>query len=544
MFRLFLLTFLLGLAQCSGATLGALTGQSSTGGNSIISSGGSSETDSGSSGSSEGDSDSENSFESGAPVDIPVTIAKVIRPVDARTINSLPTSDSIVVQGRAEANARVQFFNNDSALGFVTADGSGNFNTVFTLDEISLEDSLSMVVVDGEDSSTPITVRTYGDNSFTVALTYASTTFVASDYEMLNRAIDYAPNCRGIGYNARHIPSNTYAILCVNLEDATVEPLADNLSEPLDQIQFSSDGSFLVGLNPSNRMVHVNLETNVKTVISDLPVVSEAPSIRLSPDDRYVVTTSDLGESSIRIVLEPMNFTPQTATSDRIVINEAVYNFNNVTSYSEFYAVGCDWMNSHKIQCSLRVPFIYMPEYMIAAYELEDALESNQQSVVVMPFSFTTRDLILNTRVSPVSEGHFIYEGCHDAYMTNGCGTIHELVIGQADPFIMGAYMGPTRAPELTRLENSGWSSDGAYIFYEATFSGGLHPGHPKVFASPDLIYPISYQNLPYNARPIAYAFNPTPADPEHPELLAYVCEDTNLNFQVCVSNVDNLNLH
>lgn len=517
------------LSGCSGNYLGIL-GAGTGVGSTPVSSGGAGD-------SSDSDSNGGNDDAANSPIDIPVTIAKLINPISPHSVMVVAAGANLTYSAAAEANAVIDVYDrNQNLVAQTQADGSGNFSIDIPLASVPYEDPVAFVVRDGEDLSPAVTVRAYSDDTYTVGVSRQEFQDAeTNDYSIVSGYdLAYADVCEGILYNARHTDLH-YALLCTNLDDTETVIVKNNLTGPLHQMQVSPDGSFLVGLNSANEIVHLDFESGVETVISDAPVESSHPVIRLSPNGQYVVTTTDPGSLPHLATFEPTTFTAGTKDSDSTVLNEGVIFYN---------IVECDWIGNSKVQCIVQNPGVAANvQYNMYRFDLAAAFAAEDTRPVITGAphgdfannsgpSPATRNLRVNPNFEVVggwTGAHFIYESEDEALTMNN-------LMYNLDLFGVGIY--PYNS--TTSVTDGRWEDDGFSMNFAIRFSDSIHPSVSKIFRytpGDELVTGDPTQD----GGPIQHAGFGTKPLPVGDGITAYLCQDIDGNEQICVLNWDNI---
>lgn len=473
---------------------------------------------------------------SGSPVDIPVTIAKVIRPVKPLSVLATPYQSHVTFSAEAEPNASINLYDkNQTLIAQTSADEAGNFSVEVPFATVPYEEPVSFAVSDGDDLSPAVTVRTFSDSTFMVGVSRQPLS--ASDlneYSVLpTHDLAYSDLCSGILYNAQHSDLH-YALLCTNLDNTETVVIDDRLEAPLQQLQVSPDSRFAVGLNPDNEIVHLNLETGVETIITDRPVEASHPVIRLAPNGSHVVTTMDSGTLPHWMTIEPTGFAPGDEKNDSIVLNEGIIFYN---------IVECDWMGDTSVQCIIQNPLLAADrQYRMARFNMAPTFNSGNKRPVINWFdsdckifgtSIATplRNLRMNPNFGVMEEwngGAYSYESETDILSVSN--DRHSMKI---------CGPGITPCNHATSVKDTRWEPEGVQLNVAVHFNSSLYPNIPKIIRYDPTRILVTRDGKDWSGQHASYGTKPLPIGND---TTAYVCQNADGKYDICALNWNNLN--
>lgn len=433
------------------------------------------------------------SFESGEPIDIPVPVAKVEKPINAtRTQASYNTnSGSITISGSQGAMTGFQtglaYDEDGQVLGNFTASVDGAFTLKLTQNAAGFGDPIALVVDLDSQVSPPIIVTMRDEEFYTVAIT--------NRFSIDDKPLTFLPEL-GITYNGTN-SSNLAGILYTEQTGGPVVLISDQVGSNLDQMQPCFNGDFLVGLNSSNQIVRVDISTGAVTLLSDTASASQTPTLRLSPNCNYVATTVSGSNSATYPVLEPTAIS-SSQQSDRIVINQTT-----TDEYRE-----CDWIGNDILLCLKKSGANFETELL----NLYAGLSASSRDFTTDTVGIRqTTNTIRNIRLDPLG-AYYTFE-----VEENGIFELH------FDDFTTESTLVDASAGHES-LANSIWSLEGDFVFFDIMFE--TSEGDRSVIGNYELA--TGERNLlTVGTRPFSI----------EEAIFAYLCTDHMGENQVCVGN-------
>lgn len=436
-------------------------------------------------GSTSGGNAFQQNFEASEPIDIPVTIAKAINPLDARQLSAefngadldiaqlflagsgnitksqVDACDDFTITGQANAaspSSEIRAYSKSGELiDSFSSNADGSFENGFCLDDVPLEDPVALVVMDGDEASYPVIVTLHEEsvpfdfNPYSVHITNLT------GIREVNPMIAGDDSC--VAYSATDSAGEPFVVCVPSVAGGFYETYSSALATALDQIQFSTDSSFLVGVDQLGRVLRINASNGATVVISDSNYIGR--TIRLSPDNLYVMTEAyNAGSTSlVHLVFESTTINATNQLTDSIHLNEDTW----IADDFDF-----EWLDTDTVVTFRRYPVDSIEEdagkYFGQRVELGVSLTSGEDELTIAGVDVFTTDpetrVIRNPRVNPSVSNTFSYECEDEEGVIILCQTDNVFAL----EFLVSSDFGHNS------LSNSRWSIDGTYIIFQASF--------------------------------------------------------------------------
>lgn len=480
----------------------------------------------------------QSNFATGEPVDIPITIAKAIAPIDATKIraevsNGSPdagaplltkqvalTCGAITIIGAEDATDGAKHIlainQNGQIIEEFNSASNGSFTHTFSETELTCDEPVALVVSLNIRVSYAVIVTVHNASNppftthpYTVAISNVTGTVA------VNPVI--APDNLCVAFTATDTSGNPFVVCVPSVAGGFFETYTSDISSTLSEIQFASDSSFLVGVDSTGRIIRVDGTTGQATVISDTSL--EGRNIKLSPNDAFVVTETPNADNANRrhISFEPTAISA-SQQSDAIQLNEG---------FTTHLGEDLEWVDNDTL-----IAFIHYlndeldstsGRYDAQLFELGSNLTGGSQDITVFASTLLTAPpaarILRNPRMIPGSGSSlFTYE----EEQLDGNFFLMQSNFAFAQTTLVGAAFGQTG------LSSSRWTADGAFLIFQAEFGSGADAF--SVIAS--------YDANAATTQALTLGVNPSPS-PTDANVVGYLSTDFSGELQVSVLNLD-----
>lgn len=353
----------------------------------------------------------------GAPVDIPVPLAKAINGVNATTIHFTPTPESETVTGILAGNLIetgddriVGMVVNNSFEAFVTTSDEFEFN----ITEDLINQPLALVVLGN--TSTEDDIRTV---SYPVIATVIPPDDIFDDYQTKVEITNTNENTMGlvangnpalcedgsVNFTGSDADSNPFMAV-LNIEGSSSEILTTDLASELSILSCDINGN-VYGADTNDHLVRITPEGEVLTETEDWGDAATPHVFRVSPDGNWVASSiSDPdSEENSKIV--------NLARSDTLGPGIRIRTDDPITI--TFLDVA--WLDNNTLavlkRFSLPDPF---PEATIQVYDVTSlvATDGSEDDVVLSPETIVISSSGLASLESNPNDPNLILYGCGD----------------------------------------------------------------------------------------------------------------------------------
>lgn len=270
------------------------------------------------------------SFSTGEPIDIPVSIAKGVEPVDATQFQAEFGGGANLIKaisGVKQVAGQTIVITGKTKQTNVTVVAYVEGNQVF--EQNVGDDRIFTMTTTTAIYGTPIAFVVRGDSGYTSYPVIVTIEAPSSLFDFLVSTL-HVTNITGIAVRTPAVSNDDVAYVALNIFD---EPLiavtlidggypnlfSDEPTSLLNYIQYSSDGTFMIGIAVDGTIYKIISADGSATVIGSTNVTNA--DFRLSPDDAYVVTHyNNSGSYAVKLIdlADTSNTTILTASTDTV----------------------------------------------------------------------------------------------------------------------------------------------------------------------------------------------------------------------------------